>query len=208
MIPGNLTIGNSTVTENTNQGQIAPSSNVTFLSGGTLALVGNVTSTGTNTIRYDVQPQSSTTVSGGTAGDLINHNGGIYGLGTATTVAISPTDINRAMSDGRYVVINSTAAITGNLPSLAVQFNGGLVPDTGLFEGALTGGSIVGNTVLEDYFTTVSRINGNSDLVFDIAHNYAGLPGLTHNESSLGGAILPKATSTAVRHPGFPAATP
>ncbi len=156
---------------------------------GTLNLVGNVTSTGANTIRYDVQPQSSTPVSGGLAGDLINHIGGTYGLGTGMTVAIAPTSINQAMSNGTYTVINSDAVITGALPSLAVQFDDALVPDSGLFIGSLTGGSIVGNTVLEDYFTTVSLINGSSDLVFTIDHNFAGLPGLTDNESALGGAI-------------------
>ncbi len=156
---------------------------------GTLRTIGNVTSNGANTIRYDVRPQAVTPVAGLGAGDLIDHSGGTYSLGTNTTVAISPTNINQVMSNGTYTVIDSKASITGTLPALAVQFNGWwLVPDTG-FIGSLTTGSIVTNTVLENNFTTVSLAGGSSDLVFTINHNYAGLPGLTPNESALGGAI-------------------
>jgi subtilase-type serine protease len=171
---------------------------------GTLTISGDVTQVGSgNWINYDVRPQSVTPVSGASAADIINHNGGTYDLGTASQIRIAPTDVNFAMSDGSYTVINSTSAIIGNLPVATLQFQGGA--DNG-FVGTLTGGSNVMNSVLVNEFTTVSRINGDSDLIFTIDHDYAGLSGLTRNQSSLGAAIDASVGSTNILVQDFIAA--
>lgn len=159
---------------------------------GTLNVVGNVTHTAGSFIRYDVQPQSFTPVSGPPNGDLIVHSGGTYDLGPSSVVRISPTEVNQALSDGVYTVIDSNAPISGSQPTLAVQFNGN-IGDFGPAFGSETSDVGVGNTntVLTQFFIPdgVQLSPDGTDMFFEIIHDYEGLPGLTDNQRNLGAAI-------------------
>jgi autotransporter-associated beta strand protein len=102
VIPGDLNIGNAGVTEVTNQGQIAATSNVTWVSGGTLTLVG------TNTL-------NSLTFNGnGTSGGT-----GTAAVGTLLNVSASNaiTAINNDL--GHTPTVSGTAlALTSAIPTI------------------------------------------------------------------------------------------
>ena len=155
---------------------------------GKLTITGDVTHTAGSFIRFDVAPQ--TPIINGVNSDLIVQTGlaNSYDVNGAA-YRISPTNINKAINNGTYTIVDSGVAIANFNPlaTVGVQFNANVV-DTGPFF-ATQGGSNNLNTVLVNNFTVLGLADGGTNLVFTIDHNFAGLPGLTSNESALGGAI-------------------
>ncbi len=151
---------------------------------GTVTITGDVTHTAGSFIRFDVNPQ-------GGGSDLIsqvNTTTNTYDLGGGTNIRISSTDNNRVISDGVYTVVDSEEAILGSLGALSVQYNANVNGnDTGFQGSEIFNGSDVTTTVLTNFFTTAA-ING-TDVELTVQHNYAGLPGLSPNQSSLGAAL-------------------
>lgn len=179
---------------------------------GTLTINGNVSFSnlaGTdNYIRVDIIPQ--TAIINGVNSDLIvqTGSGNTFDL-TGVNLRLSPTNINRTLTDGTYTIIDSDSPLTGikQLGTLGVQFNGN-APDTGEFHANQSGPNNL-NTVVARYFTTthvtdpvavppeqiiplaapVSSVKNGSNLEITIEHDFAGLPGLTKNQAALAGAI-------------------
>ncbi len=159
-------------------------------------------------IREDIMPQ--TEIVNGVHSDLIvNH--GSYDVSGAD-IRIAPTDINRTLTDGTYIIVDSNSPIRGfeSLGNVGVEFVD-TAPDRGpnyASESKVPIGpySVIQygannlNTVLGNFFATVATTDpvpgGNSNLVLNIQHDYQGLPGLTPNQSSLGRAIDASVTNS------------
>ena len=154
-------------------------------------------------IRYDLNPQLDTTggVRGGGA-DHISHfseGNGIVSFHQDSQIRLSPTDVNRVISNGSYVVLSSDTPISGLPGSVSVQFNAN-VQDTGDHLGtlipALSGieTANVRGTNLELFASLSLVANGTGenllgqDLVVTIQHNYAAI-GQNENQSAIGAAI-------------------
>lgn len=145
-------------------------------------------------IRQDIAPQ--TPIIDGVNSDTIVQNGAgnSYDV-TGVDVRIAPTDINKTLTDGTYTVIDSDSALIGSnqLGRLGVHFGSNAV-ESGRFQATQTGLNNQG-TVLANYFaklTTTDPVGGagsDSNLVIEIDHNYAGLPGLSEGEAAFGAAL-------------------
>jgi uncharacterized protein YhjY with autotransporter beta-barrel domain len=177
-------------------------------------LLGSPTYNGTY-IREDIISQAP--IINGVNSDLIVQNGinNTYDV-TGADVLIAPTNVNKTLTDGAYTIIDSDMPIVGfnAIGKIGVYFSKTAL-DTGAFfatEGGHTlrasaSSNVSFNTVLGKYFSTLgttdlvssnadllsseagSTFSGNSNLVLTIKHNFEGLPGLTPNQSSLGGAL-------------------
>ena len=159
-----------------------------------------------NYIRVDIIPQ--TEIHNGLNSDLIVQNGvrNTFDL-TGVNLRLSPTNINRALTDGSYTIVDSDSPLTGTqqLGTLDVQFNDS-APDTGKFIANQSGNQ---DTVLAKYFTTtrvtdpvaissdqitalaapITSVKNGSNLEITIEHDFGGLPGLTKNQAALASAI-------------------
>jgi len=155
---------------------------------GILTLTGNVTHSPGSYIRFDVLPQ--TTVSNGFNSDLIVQTGvgNTYDVNGAG-IHLAPTNINRTLTNGVYTVVDSATPIVnaGSLGPISVEFNAHAA-DTGPFRATETATSGM-NTVLANYFTTPGLADGGTNLTLTVQHHFAGLPGLTANQASLGAAL-------------------
>ncbi|MFT4177376.1 MAG: autotransporter outer membrane beta-barrel domain-containing protein [Luteolibacter sp.] len=170
---------------------------------GDLEIHGSLTVNDGAFIRYDLKTQldTSSPIAGNGDADLIYHwdydSGDVVTLGAGSSVRLSPTSLDQAVSDGRYVIIESEQLISGApLPdAVTVQVNAN-VADAGGFAGSLvpflsgietanlTGTNLACFTTLSIVFNDV----GGESLVADVQHNYAGL-GLSANQASIGAAI-------------------
>ena len=155
---------------------------------GTLDITGDVTHTAGSFIRFDVAPQTALTNID--SSDLINQFGvgNVYDVNGAA-IRISPTDINLAINNGTYTIVDSDEAIANFNPlaAVGVQFNDN-VDDDGPFFANQTGSNNL-NPVLVSEFTELGLADSGTNLVVTIEHNFSDLDGLTSNESSLGEAI-------------------
>ncbi|MFD0892726.1 autotransporter domain-containing protein [Luteolibacter ambystomatis] len=155
---------------------------------GQLNLTGNVTHSAGTFIRWDVAPQ--TAINNGVNSDLIVQTGGAntYNVNGAN-IRISATNINQAIGNGTYTVVDSATGIAnfGTMGALGVQFNGNIV-DNGPFLATESGVNST-TTVLTNFFTTAALADGGTNIVLTVQHNFAGLPGITANQASLGAAL-------------------
>lgn len=183
---------------------IAPVNPVpTIQSIGNVEIQGSLTIGSDSHIRYDLNPQLDPTfdIRGGGA-DLITHtsvDGGVVSFGQGSHIRLSPSDVNRVVSDGNYVVVSSDAAIVGIPRAVTVQFNAN-VQDTGNHLGSLIPSldgleiaNIRGtNLALFSSLSLVANGRGldeaGQDLVLTIQHNYAAI-GQNENQSAIGAAI-------------------
>ncbi len=159
---------------------------------GAVTLTGNVVHSAGSFIRFDVVPDAP--VNNGINSDLITQTGlgNSYNL-TGANLRISSTNQNRVIRDGTYTVVDSNTAIVGYpaLGTLGVQYNANVnATDTG-FVGSQVPNSATSDTtnVLARYFTTTTLADAGTNLVLNVQHDFAGLPGLTANQVSLAGAI-------------------
>ncbi|MEA3211483.1 MAG: hypothetical protein QOE70_4540 [Chthoniobacter sp.] len=160
VVPGDLTIGNAGVTMVTNQGQIAPTSNVTWVSGGTLTLVGTNT---LNSLNFNGNGTSGGT---GTAavGTLLNLS--------QLTGSASITSINNDL--GHTPTVSGTAlALTNATPVINTS---GLSPIDLVISAPITsaGGQITktgtGSVVLSGANTFTTGVNlSQGSLIFGVA---------------------------------------
>lgn len=130
--------------------------------------------------------------------------GSAYNL-TGAIVLIAPTNVNLTLTDGTYTIIDSDAPLLGfsNMEGLGIVLS---TDDTGPFEATQSnpsepsyvleefstlsatdpvyssGSSIAENNIMPPY-------DARSNLVLTIEHDFAGLPGLDDNQSSLGAAL-------------------
>lgn len=176
---------------------------------------------GTTYIREDIISQAP--IIDGVNSDLIRQTGvgNSYDV-TGAEIHISPTDVNKTLTDGSYTIIDSDMPIIGfdSIGPIGVEFSPTAL-ETGPFF-ANQGGVILAraqvnssyvsyNTVLGEYFSTLTTtdpeesdrgilpigvtaqgavvLGGNTNLVLNVQHNFAGLPGLTPNQAALGGAL-------------------
>jgi len=166
---------------------------------GTLTINGSLNVGSGAFIRQDLKTQqNSPLVIGGPDSDLIIHNtdgGGVVTLDPNSTVRLSPLNLDQAVSDGEYTIIDSDSSITGTPGFVTVQVNGN-VQDNSIFQGSLvpflTGtqtANLTGTNLAA--FTTLAVVNDGSgqSLVAFVQHDYAGLSGLTANQSAIGAAI-------------------
>ncbi len=156
---------------------------------GLVTVNGSVTHSANTFIRVDVIPNA--VISPGVNSDLIRHtqdNGGLYNV-SGMGVRLSPTNINRVITPGNYTVIDSNAAIPGfaNLGPVGVQFNDN-VSETGYYTATGSGANYL-ESVLTNYFVTPFLANGGTDLALGVNYDFGDLPGLSPNESALGGAL-------------------
>lgn len=155
---------------------------------GAVAIFGNVTHSPGTFIRFDVIPD--TPIDDGINSDLIEQigSGVSYNL-SQTDLRISPTDRNKVITPGVYTIIDSDTPILGteSFGTIGIQFNDN-VPDTGRFTTTSTGSNFQGS-VLADFFTTPFTSDGGSNLNLLVDYEFEFLPGLTRNQSSLGGAL-------------------
>ena len=121
VVPGDLTIGNAGVTMVTNQGQIAPTSNVTWVSGGTLTLVGtntlnsltfngNGTSGGTGTAAVGTLLNVSAANAIASINNDLGHTPTISGTALALTSATPAITTSGLSSDDLVIAAPITAA--------------------------------------------------------------------------------------------------
>lgn len=152
-------------------------------------------------IREDITPGKP--IVNGVNSDLIVQNGpgNVFNV-AGMDVRIAPTDINLALTDGTYTVIDSDNPLAGlgKIGGLGVQFDPN-APDTGKFI-ASESGEDNRNTVLGTYFASIAsgdpaeevllKAGGNpldTNLLLKIKHDFAGLPGLNENQRALAGLI-------------------
>lgn len=173
---------------------------------GKVTVFGNVLHDNDSFIRYDVQPRAFTQagllgtgvtslglgnvlVSGGTTADLIDHIGtGSYDMGGGY-VRVSATNNDQVLSDGTYVIVESDQVNYFNAVQETpnIQFNS-TVTDTGFIGNqAAIGNANNSNTVLGNYFSTIKIVP--FQIVLEVKHDFAGLPGLNANESAMGEAL-------------------
>ena len=133
---------------------------------GQVQLKGDLNVAAGSFIRFDVDTQA--TISNGVNSDLIVQTG----VGNTTTFApgagllFSPTDVNKVITDGTYIVIDSAESIQGTLPSL--------IHDS--------------DVMIFSEFTTVGLADGGTDLVITVKHDFERLA-RTPNQAALGAAI-------------------
>ncbi|BCU76966.1 autotransporter domain-containing protein [Luteolibacter sp. LG18] len=154
---------------------------------GQLNLTGNVTHSPGSFIRWDVAPQ--TAVNNGVNSDLIVQTGANTYNVNGANIRIAATNINQAIGNGTYTVVDSASGIVnfGTMGALGVQFNGNIV-DSGPFFASESGANAT-TTVLTNFFTTAALADGGTNIVLTVQHNFAGLPGITPNQASLGAAL-------------------
>jgi uncharacterized protein with beta-barrel porin domain len=155
---------------------------------GAVTVTGDVVHSPGSFIRLDIIPD--TMISDGINSDVIDQ----IGVGNTYNVAggnlrISSTDLNRVITPGRYTIVDSDESILGlaGFGTIGVQFNAN-TPDTGPFTATGAGANFLGS-VLTNHFVAPGLADGGTDLVLDVDYNFAGLPGLTGNQSSFGGAL-------------------
>jgi uncharacterized protein YhjY with autotransporter beta-barrel domain len=156
---------------------------------GRLAVNGSVTHSPGTFIRVDVIPD--TPINPGVNSDLIEHlqvAGGSYDVSGAG-IRLSPTDINRVITPGDYTIIDSDVPILGAglLGPVGVQFNNN-IGETGVYS-ATGGGANYLNSVLTQYFVTTAVTNAGTNLELGINYDFSALPGLSPNQSAIGGAL-------------------
>ena len=166
---------------------------------GTLTINGSLTLGSGAFIRQDLKTQqNSSVIVGGDGSDLIIHNtdgGGVVTLDPNSAVRLSPLNLNQAVSDGDVTIIDSDSAINGTPGTVTVQVNGN-IQDNSIFRGSLVpflSGTQTANLSGTNLaaFTTLAVVNDGSgqSLVAFVQHDYAGLAGLTANQSAIGAAI-------------------
>lgn len=156
---------------------------------GAVTVNGNVTHSAGSYLRVDVIPQ--TVINNGVNSDLVTQTGAAtYNLGN-TGLHLSPTNVNRTITNGTYTVVDSANAISGfnAAATLSVELNNTnpAAAETGPFSATESGTS--SNTVLGNFFATTQLAGGGTDVQLIVQHNFAGLPGLTANQASLGAAL-------------------
>lgn len=152
---------------------------------GAVAITGDVTHSAGSFIRQDIVP--GTPIIDGINSDIIEQigAGNVYTV-TGANLRIASTDVNGAFTPGTYTIIDSDEAIIGNVGTIGVQFNANVV-DTGFI--ATGSGANFLNSVLTQFFVTTGFEDGNTNFVMDIDYDFAGLPGLTLEQSEIAGAI-------------------
>lgn len=155
---------------------------------GSVAITGDVVHSPGSFIRVDIVPD--TVINDGINSDIIEQ----IGLGNTYSVAganlrFSVTDVNRVVTAGTYTIVDSDEAIQGfgSLGTVGIQFNAN-TPDTGIFTATGSGANYLGS-VFTNYFTTLSLADGGTNLVATVDYSFGELPGLSSNQSSLGGAL-------------------
>jgi len=170
-------------------------------------------------IREDIIPQ--TPIINGVNSDLIRQTGegNEYDV-TGAEIHISPTNVNKSLTNGSYTIVDSDMPILGfeSIGRIGVEFSPTAL-ETGPFIASQGGLMLRGdgpslnvsyNTVLGNYFSTLTTtdpadfvenaplvdailgplvLGGNTNLVLNVQHDFAGLPGLTPNQAALGGAL-------------------
>lgn len=155
---------------------------------GAVAIYGDVVHSPGSFIRFDVVPDAP--IIDGINSDIIEQIGaGVSYDVTGANLRISPTDINKVITPGQYILVDSDTPIIGanSLGTIGIQFNDN-VPDTGIFTPTGSGPNYLGS-VLTDRFTTISLADGDTNLVLGVDYNFQGLPNLTQNQASLGAAL-------------------
>ncbi|MDB5320604.1 MAG: Autotransporter-associated beta strand repeat protein [Phycisphaerales bacterium] len=191
VIPGDLTIGNAGVTMVTNQGQIAPTSNVSWTSGGTLTLVG------TNTLN------SLTFNSNGTSGGVETTAIGVGAAGTGANLILSSanaiTSVNNEL--GHTPTISGLSLVLSN--AAPVINTSGLSPDDLIISAPITsvGGAInktgAGSVILAPSIG-LTVVNTPGSALMTLA---TGTSGLTVGQSVTGTNVPAGATITAINSP-------
>lgn len=159
---------------------------------GAVTLTGDVVHSAGSFIRFDVVPDAP--INNGINSDLIIQTGvaNSYNV-TGANLRISSTNNNRVIRDGIYTVVASDAAIVGYpaLGTLGVQYNANVnATDTGFVGSQVSNvGTSDTSNVLTRYFTATALADANTNLVLNVQHNFAALPGLTTNQVALAGAI-------------------
>lgn len=155
---------------------------------GALAITGDVVHSPGSFIRVDIVPD--TPIIDGTNSDVIDQIGvGATYTVTGANLRLSSTNNNRILSDGTYTIVDSDEAIigVGSIGTLGIQFNANTGSNGPFY--ATESGANATNTVLTNFFTDIGVEDFGSNLVATIQHDYAGLPGLTSNQASLGAAL-------------------
>ncbi|BDS08666.1 serine protease [Oceaniferula spumae] len=158
---------------------------------GTLDITGAVDHSAGSFIRFDVIP--GTFISNGVNSDLIT-NTGTYDVG-GTNVRISPTSYNTVVQNGTYTLVDSNNPITGfaTIGDITVQFNPNVIgSDSGLqgsevFSFALSPYNN-SDTVLANFFSSLSLADGGTNLVLNVMHDFEGLA-LSPNAAAFGAAL-------------------
>ncbi|MEI7927132.1 MAG: hypothetical protein WCH40_01180, partial [Verrucomicrobiales bacterium] len=175
---------------------------------------------GSTYIREDIISQ--TPIINGVNSDLIRQTGegNVYDV-TGAEIHIAPTNVNKALTNGAYTIIDSDSPIVGfnSIGPIGVVFSPTAL-ETGPFfanqggtmlRGQSNSSNVSYNTILGEYFSTLTTsdpadvsngiapaglavqaaqvLGGNTNLVLNVQHNFAGLPGLTPNQAALGGAL-------------------
>lgn len=159
---------------------------------GAVTITGDVVHTAGSFIRFDVVPDAP--IINGFNSDLITQTGVLNSYNVAgANLRVSSTNNNQVIRDGTYTVVASDTAILGYpaLGTLGIQYNANVnASDTG-FVGTQVGNVGVSDTnnVLSQFFMTTTLADGNTNLVLNVQHNFAALPGLTANQVALAGAI-------------------
>jgi uncharacterized protein YhjY with autotransporter beta-barrel domain len=159
---------------------------------GAVTITGDVVHTAGSFIRFDVAPNAP--IINGVNSDLITQTGVLNSYNVAgANLRVSSTNNNQVIRDGTYTVVASDTAILGYpaLGTLGVQYNANVnATDTG-FVGTQVGNVGISDTnnVLSQYFMTTALADANTNLVLNVQHNFAALPGLTTNQVALAGAI-------------------
>lgn len=156
---------------------------------GMVAVGGSVTHSPGTFIRVDLIPD--TAIIPGFNSDLIQHTrlaGGSYQIG-GTSIRLSPTDINRVITPGAYKIIDSDVAIlgVGSLGPVGIQTNNNVIED-GYYSSTASGVNYL-DSVFTRYFVSPILSDGGTDLTLAVDYDFAGLPGLSGNQSALGGAL-------------------
>jgi uncharacterized protein YhjY with autotransporter beta-barrel domain len=163
---------------------------------GVVEIAGAINAAPGTFLRVDIRPNSP--IIEGINSDLVLQSGtgntlNINGSG----IRISATSNNRVIGDGRYTVIDSDAPILGmgTFSGLGIQFN----PNINAQELADPNNTFVGTEVPDvggsnqravlNRFMKVLLDDAGTDVVIEVKHNFAGLPGLTRNQSNLGKAL-------------------
>jgi subtilase-type serine protease len=138
---------------------------------GTLTVAGNVTLDSSSDYVWNVTP--------GGAFDVINvTDGGVFTTNNSDFV-ISPTNVNSPLLDGSTIVVDTATLLGGSFNSISVASFPSTTPDTGLFQANQN------NPIIAEYFTTLSKVNGNQDWELTVAHDYS-MFGSTDNEVAAG----------------------
>lgn len=155
---------------------------------GAVAIFGDVVHSPGSFIRHDIVPD--TVINDGINSDLIEQigAGNTYDV-TGANLRISSTDVNRVITPGTYIIVDSDEQIVGfdSFGTVGVPFNGN-IPDTGQFQASGSGPNFM-DSVFTNFFVSPRLDDANTDLVMDVNYGFANLPGLGSTESALGGAL-------------------